>query len=49
MCDVVKFAPHEPSPSELDHILSLAKDFLTSRMELSVGNEREGDVAETVS
>ena len=43
ICDMVKFAGHEPSSSDLDQILSMAQDFFKSRMAFSTGDVNEGD------
>ena len=34
-CDMVKFARHEPAPSDLDQILTLAQNFFKTRMQIS--------------
>lgn len=43
ICDMVKFARHEPSPSDVDHILSAAQDFFTSRVNVSSADAGQGD------
>ena len=49
ICDVVKFTPHEPSPPDLDQILSMTRDFFTGRREHPLTEEEEGKEAEAVS
>ena len=41
ICDMVKFARHEPAPADLDRILSMAQDFFSKRTRFSSGDVRQ--------
>ncbi|UCE18295.1 MAG: hypothetical protein JSV84_15800 [Gemmatimonadota bacterium] len=41
ICDMVKFARHEPPPADLDRILSMAHNFFTSRMHVPPAEVQE--------
>ena len=46
ICDMVKFARHEPAPADLDRILSMAQDFFTRRIQASSRDVKEEEKEE---